>query len=166
MEGRGLSWSVWPPEDCISRLEQWLTGSQNQDGGWGKRRGEPSTGSATAVGLKGLSWVIRMRMGYPMQMDHSDKDVRIQKAYAWIRRNVNPANDGTGGKMTADQRVYCLRRAADSIWKQRRDAGDVVERAVQHILDHQDADGGWGTGREVDERTWETCRAILALRMN
>jgi hypothetical protein len=152
---------LYPEPSAMALTEKWLTDTQNEDGGWGGRKDEPSRLTMTALGMAGLGVCLRLN---PPSGFRIDRNERVQKAARWL-----------GGQLKYDHLaetdgpsrwfwLWCVQRAGDLSGLQWFDQVPWYKEGSDWLLAGQREDGSWGQTDEVEGRILDTCWAMLLLR--
>ena len=166
--------------DAIVRALAWVRGMQNKDGGWASFDKDNNHGYVTALSFSDFGEVL----------DPSSADVTahvlemygklgfgtdqsfLQRAYRYLRQEQE--DDGSWFGRWGVNYVYGLGAVLPALEAVGEDMHQpYIRRAVQWLVDHQNADGGWGescasyidpTQRGVGPSTAsQTAWAIMAL---
>lgn len=127
----------------------WLKKNQNEDGGWGVRKGENNIVSKTCDALDAL-----------IASNHKGSDKEIQDGANWILNKQKTVKDkrviGWGWRQDQPRYVALLNTALSVEILLKTGVVDpmVVSPNIQWLLAQQDKDGGWGL---------QTPRIILSL---
>lgn len=137
--------------DAISRAAEWVRGLQNKDGGWASFDKDNNHGYVTALTFSDFgevldpssadvtAHVLEMygRLGFKTDQSF------LQQAYRYLRREQE--DDGSWFGRWGVNYVYGLGAVLPALEAAGEDMHQpYVQRAVQWLLDHQNADGGWG----------------------
>ncbi len=133
---------LWPPADCLPLLETYLTESQKDDGGWGYKKGDKTTGSMTAGGVFCLGACLRAKGN-----TNPLSDPRVQKAVAWLGSNLTFSQNPGYGKGLHDgwhyYWIYSVERAGAMLDTDQFGSHRWYDEGVQYLLGAQKADGSW-----------------------
>lgn len=113
--------------EAIDRAYNWISNNQNEDGGWGSIRGQPSRTYLTCLALRAL---------YTRYEKFSEG---VRKGIDWLRRTRNEIDGGWGELLgrpsscfhSADV-LYTLRRSPFSVEQ------NILALASQYLLGHWD----------------------------
>jgi hypothetical protein len=131
---------IWPPKDCLSLLETYLTESQNDDGGWGYNdKAKKSTGSMTAGGVFCLASCLRAK-GNTNPMS----DPRVAKTVDWLGRNLTYTGNPGRGRAWHYYWIYSVERAGALLDTDQLGSHRWYDEGVEYLLGAQQADGSWG----------------------
>ena len=83
---------------------------------------------------------------------------------AWLAKNFIPTDNPGRPKWFHYYFLYGVERAGMLYDTTFMGAHDWYLEGANHLLDHQNADGSWGTADHLDNTTWGTCFAILFLK--
>jgi len=156
-----MAGGIYPPDDVFGLVEKWLTDQQNEDGGWCyEHRGGASYGSMTAGAVSTLGICLGRRKQDPL------KDVRVQKALAWLGSNLdvsrNPG-DPWGGKRFQYYWLYSVERAGSLVGTSWFDQRPWYSEGAAALFAAQAGDGSWA-GSDGGYTIANTCWAVLFLQ--
>ncbi|MFG0288792.1 MAG: prenyltransferase/squalene oxidase repeat-containing protein [Rhodopirellula sp. JB044] len=143
-------------DQAISNGRDWLLGLQNRDGGWptfcrgwGKLPFDRSSVDLTAHAIRALDDL----------SDSPKVDAAITVGLAFLRKQQRPDGSwvplwfGNQDRVEEDNPIYGTAKVLIDVHP-RLDKSAVV-RGIEYLINHQNADGGWGGGESV-ERFWNT----------
>ncbi|HEX5137352.1 MAG TPA: prenyltransferase/squalene oxidase repeat-containing protein, partial [Planctomycetota bacterium] len=150
------------PDDAFKRLDAFLLGSQNEDGGFGysDKQRSASYGSMTAGGAMMLALC-------------GDRErAELRRALAWLGRDLDPAkNRGASNAFGKKGRrgdnfwkhywLWSLERACAAAGVKDVGGADWYALGAEHLLGKQREDGAW---RDPEQPLQATCFALLFLR--
>ena len=151
------------PDETFARLDAFLVGSQNADGGFGYSYNQrcDSYASMTAGGA--------MMLAVCGAKDRPE----VKRAFAWLAKDFDPACNrfaaGAFGKKQGRRGdnhwkhywLWSLERACGAAGVKDLGGQDWYALGAQHLLEKQKADGGW---RDPEQPLQATCFALLFLR--
>ncbi len=155
--GACLNSGLIPDRSALALTETWWTETQNEDGGWGHRKGEPSRVIPTLLGMAGLSACLYMHPG-------RIKDVRIQKAGIWLGNHLTYGELKGTGTPSRWFWLFCVKRAGD--YSGRDWFGELpwYREGANWLMTTQHEDGSWGVEAKPAGRVLDTCWAIIFLK--
>jgi hypothetical protein len=156
------------PDETFARLDAFLVGSQNDDGGFGYSDNQRarSYGSMTAGGAMMLA------LCAPGGREAGGKRAETRRALSWLAREFDPAtNRGAAiafGKAKGRRSdnfwkhywLWSLERACGAAGAAEIDGVDWYALGARHLLDTQRRDGQW---RDPENELLATCFALLFL---
>jgi hypothetical protein len=155
-----MSSGLYPEPDSMSLAEKWLAAAQNEDGGWGSKRGEPSQLVLTAIGLAGMAASLSLQYHDP---DRVTKDERVQKAARWLGANLKY-------DLVAEQHgpsrwfwLWCVNRAGEFTSVEWFGQVPWYKTGSDWLLASQHEDGSWGPVEDAEGRILDTCWAMMFL---
>jgi hypothetical protein len=162
------------PQDAIGKARQWFIDTQEKDEkgavatgpggglprGWGYRAGAEaaSYGSMTA-GAIGAICIYDFILGIEFRKDRAAID-----GLAWLAANWTVENNPKRPNWFHYYYLYGVERAGMLFDTTRIGTHDWYAEGANHLLDHQNPDGSWGTAENLNNTTWGTCFAILFLK--
>jgi len=149
-----------------SRVRTHWLDCQNADGGWGSAKGLASSAATTAGGLAALS-TCADNLDYDQYFNckaDPKRLVPINRALAWMDKNLQAALAGPEGKLAGSDGLYSLLRAlqfaGDATGRKYLGGVDWYKLGAAELLRRQRPDGSW-TGK--NKPLIETAHAILFL---
>jgi squalene-hopene/tetraprenyl-beta-curcumene cyclase len=147
---------------------RWLMALQNSDGGWptfcrgwGKLPFDRSSPDLTAHALRAICSVLPAARDRAMQ-----RAIRRGLNYLWHSQNADGSwtplwfgNQLAAGQTNPVVGTARVLRALETLAAESRQAA----RAVEYLLQSQNADGGWGGAKDVGSSVEETALATAAL---
>lgn len=137
--------------DAISRAADWVRGMQNKDGGWASFDKDNNHGYVTALTFSDFGEVLDPSSAdvtaHVLEMygklGYQTDQFFMQQAYRYLRSEQE--EDGSWFGRWGVNYVYGLGAVLPALHAAGEDMHQpYVQRAVQWLLDHQNADGGWG----------------------
>jgi hypothetical protein len=150
-------WGLTPEPAAMTLAEKRLGDSQNEDGGWGERKGEPSQLTATALGMGGLSICLRLSLKVP------DRDERVQKAARWLGANLKYEAKTEVDGSSRWFWLFCVKVAGEYAGIEWFDRLSWYKDGVDWLLTVQREDGSWGLAEDEEARVLDTCWAMMFL---
>ncbi len=150
------------PDTWTLLVKQLLRFHFNDDGGFGYRPGNESTGSMTTAGIAVLSIAREQLEGDGrFRRDVASIDDALKKAWGWMDRRFAVEGNPQGGKVLTrnwhQYYLYGLERAAALGDKKEIGGTDWYKTGAEFLVPSQEAGGKWG---KIDE----SCFALLFLR--
>ena len=152
-----LQSGLTPEPTAVALAEKWLGDSQNEDGGWGGRKGEPSRLTTTAWGMGGLSTCLRLSKRVP------DRDERVQKAARWLGANLKYEAKTEVDGPSRWFWLFCVKVAGEYAGTEWFDRLPWYKDGADWLLTAQHEDGSWGLAEEEEARVLDTCWAMMFL---
>jgi hypothetical protein len=151
---------LWPPQDCFTAADKWLTEQQNEDGGWCYgERGKGSYGSMTAGGVSSLSIILRAKGN-----NEPYKDIRVQKALKWLGDNLNFGGNPKGDNRWHFYWIYAVERAGSTAGVEWFGDRPWYKEGADWLLADQKPNGTFGSSKAEGDKVSDTCWAVLFLR--
>ncbi len=147
-------------EDALRQAERHYESSQNTDGGWGYRPGDPTRGSMTAAGVASLYILGSSLYVHGEECGEYQHDTRIAAAMGWLERNYSVRTHPQGPDGWVYYWLYALERVGVLSGLRTIGGNDWYLDGSRFIVDTQNEDGSWMAGRD---RVPNTCLAVLFL---
>jgi len=148
------------PPQTLGLCERHYGTSQNADGGWGYRPGDNSYGSMTAAGVASL-YILGGRLYVESNVcGQYRQDPRIAAGLSWLVKNYNVTTNPAKNSTWLFYYLYALERVGVLTGFRDFGAHDWYLDGCRSILDAQNADGSWRSGRD---QIPNTCFALLFL---
>jgi len=148
------------PEETWSLAEKHYTSTQNRDGGWGYVPGQPSRGSMTAAAA-GILHVLGARLYVETDKCGTYRqDPRMAGGIRWLEKNFSVTEHPGGEPGHHNYYLYALERVGVFTGERYIGAHDWYLEGARYLVDIQNKDGSWRSGRDVLPNT---CFALLFL---
>jgi hypothetical protein len=160
------------PQDVLSKARQWwidsqeksekggvATGGEGIPRGWGYKGDEAKSYGSMSAGAIGAVCIYDFILGIEFKKEHAALD-----GLAWLAKNWTVTDNPGRPKWFHYYYLYGVERAGMLYDTARIGAHDWYLEGANHLLDHQNPDGSWGTADKLDNTTWGTCFAILFLK--
>jgi hypothetical protein len=161
------------PQDVIGKARQWwvdsqekseklgvATGGEGVPRGWGYKDGAEGKGyGSMTAGASGAVCIYDFILGIEFRKERAAID-----GLAWLAKNWTVEDNPGRPKWFHYYYLYGVERAGMLYDTTRIGPHDWYLEGANHLLDHQNPDGSWGTAEKLDNTTWGTCFAILFLK--
>jgi hypothetical protein len=160
------------PQDVIAKARQWwvdsqeksekggvATGGEGVPRGWGYKGEEAKSYGSMSAGAIGAVCIYDFILGIEFKKERAALD-----GIAWLAKNWTVADNPGRPKWFHYYYLYGVERAGMLYDTARIGAHDWYLEGANHLLEHQNPDGSWGSADKLDNTTWGTCFAILFLK--